>query len=68
MDLDRMNDSTALSYIQMIKNVAFQAHPGALNNMYGSLTQLQAAHMYQTTRKYILRGPTSSTQYAETVY
>ena len=57
-----------ISYVQMIKTVAFQAHPGALNDMYGSLTQLQAAHMYQNTRKYILRGPKFPTQYAETVY
>ena len=32
----------------MIKTDAFQAHPGALNDMYGSLTQLQSAHKSKT--------------------
>ena len=42
------------SYIQVVKTVAFQAHPGALNDMYGSLTRLQSAHKSKTLQNIFL--------------
>lgn len=68
MNLDRIMCAICFYCVFLCTDDQDQAHLGALNVMYGSLTQRKSAHKSKNTPEYFLRDPNSFTQYAETVY